>query len=135
MRAKSFSVVVRRILPGMPVTRELGGMMVRSGTTAPAAMMELAPMWAPLRTVAPMPMRTLSSMVQPWTVALWPMLTPEPMRTGWRLRMPWRTAQSWMLVRAPMRMWLVSPRTTAFIQSEDWGPRWTSPMSWAEGSM
>ena len=30
-----------------------------------------------LRTVAPMPMRTLSSMVQPWTVALWPMVTPS----------------------------------------------------------
>ena len=49
--------------------------------------------------------------------------------------MPWRTAQSWMLVRAPMRMELTSPRTTAFIQREDWGPRSTSPMTWAEGSM
>ena len=66
-------------MPGMPVTSEFGGITVRSVTTAPAAMMELAPMWAPLRMVAPMPMRTLSSMVQPWTVALWPMLTPEPM--------------------------------------------------------
>jgi len=82
MRVRSEGVVVRRILPGMPTTSELGGMMVRSGIRAPAAMMELAPMWAPLRTVAPMPMRTLSSTVQPWTVALWPMLTPEPMRTG-----------------------------------------------------
>ena len=49
-------------------------MMVRSGMRAPAAMMEPVPMWAPLRTMAPMPMRTSSSRMQPWTVALWPMV-------------------------------------------------------------
>lgn len=68
--------------PGSPVTRELGGMVERSGTRAPAAMMVPAPMWAPLRTMAPMPMRTSSSRVQPWTVALWPMVQPSPMVTG-----------------------------------------------------
>ena len=41
-----------------------------------------SPMRQSLRTVAPMPMSTASSTMQPWTVALWPMVTQSPTSTG-----------------------------------------------------
>jgi len=102
--------------------------------TAPAAMMEPSPMRAPLRMTAPMPMRQASSTTQPWTVALWPMVTISPTWTPYLWRWPWSTAQSCTLVLGPMRMALTSPRTTAFIQTLACSPSTTSPMSWAETS-
>ena len=63
--ATSSSVRVFFTLPGTPTTRLLGGTMVPAATTAPAPTMEPAPITAWSRTTAFMPMRQLSSTVQP----------------------------------------------------------------------
>jgi len=47
-------------------------------TTAPAPMMERAPISAQSRTMAPMPTRTSSAMLQAWITALWPTVTSSP---------------------------------------------------------
>ena len=49
-----------------------------SGSTAPAAMIEPSPIRQSLRIVTPMPISTASSTTQPWTVALWPIVTQSP---------------------------------------------------------
>ena len=86
--------------------------------------MQSSPILAPFRTTAPMPMRTLSPMVQPWTTAPWPMVQPAPMRVS-----SWRTAQSWTFVSSPMVMAPSSPRMTALYQMFTPRPRATSPLT------
>ena len=73
-------------------------------------------------------------MVQPWTIAPWPMVTSSPMVVGWVPDWTWTTVPSWTLVLAPIRMAFTSPRMTTFIQTELSGPMWTSPMTWALSS-
>ena len=55
---------------------------VFSRTTEPAAMMEFDLMTALSITIAPMPMSTLSSIVHPCTIALWPIETKLPIVVG-----------------------------------------------------
>ena len=57
--------VVRTTLAGVPMTIELGGIIVLSATKLWPATIEFSPITAPSITVAPMPIRQLSPMVQP----------------------------------------------------------------------
>src|SRR5690606_27860179 len=82
MPATSSSLSSRRTLAGTPATSDRGGMAVPSSTSAPAATSDSRPTTARLRTVAFMPMRQSSSIVQPCTTAPWPTETPEPIVTG-----------------------------------------------------
>ena len=67
---------------GAPTISELSGNSLPSVTSALAPTIEFRPIFAPLRTVAPMPTSELSPIVQPWTMAAWPMVQPAPMVSG-----------------------------------------------------
>ena len=81
-------------------------------TKAPAAMMQSRPTTAPLRTMAPMPTRVLSPMVQPWRMAAWPTVQSRPTLVG-KPGSAWRTQLSWILLPGPTVMGSVSARSTA----------------------
>ena len=74
----SASVSGRMTLAGLPKSMEPAGASIFPVTSAPAPTMQLLPIFAPLKTVAPIPMSTLSPTVQPWTMAPWPMVQPAP---------------------------------------------------------
>ncbi len=67
----------RTTFPGTPMTRLPAGMTISSGTSAPAATRP-APMTAPFKIVACIPIKQSSPTVQPCTTALWPMDTFLP---------------------------------------------------------
>ena len=56
---------VRTTLAGVPITIELGGTIMPSGTKAWPPTMEFSPITAPSMMVAPMAIRQWSPMVQP----------------------------------------------------------------------
>src|SRR5579863_3707316 len=107
---------------------------VPSSTTAPAAMMEFLPISALSIIMAPMPTSTLSWIVQPWIIALWPMETQLPMVTEVFLYVPWTTTPSWIFTLSPMVILLTSPRTTALNQMLQSSPMVTSPTTVALGA-
>jgi hypothetical protein len=72
-------------------------------------------------------------MVQPWTIAWWPMVTREPMVSG-TSGSEWPTAPSWILLSSPTRIGVLSARMTAPNQTLARAPRRTSPMRSAEGA-
>ena len=100
----------------------------------PAATIESAPMCAPFSSIAPMPIRQRSSMVQPCSTAECPTVTSSPMVVGCVSRITCTIVRSWMLLRRPMRMRWTSPRMTTFIHTDDSAPRCTSPITWADAS-
>ncbi|MNT93899.1 hypothetical protein D3C72_2354730 [compost metagenome] len=53
-----------------------------SGISALAPMMQYLPILAPLSTTALMPIRLKSPTEQPWSMALWPIVTERPMFSG-----------------------------------------------------
>ena len=104
MPSTSSSESGRRTLPGLPMTSDRGGISIRSGISAPAAMIESDLIVAPLSRIAPIPTSTRSSIVQPWSTAAWPTVTSSPMRVGCVPRMTCTIVPSWIFVRRPIRI-------------------------------
>ena len=88
-------------------------MLLPISVLAPISVFE--PIFAPSRITAPMPISVLSPMVQPWTMAMWPMVTLRPTVQGNR-GSTWMTAPSCTLLSSPMVMTLSSPRKVALNQ-------------------
>src|SRR5207245_2593369 len=93
-------------------TSEPGGMRAPSGTTAPAATTLPVPMWTPLSSTLPMPIRQSSSTVQPCRMARCPTPTRAPIRAGSRSS-TCTIVPSWRLVFSPTTIAAMSPRSTA----------------------
>ena len=105
-----------------------------SGSTAPAAMMEPSPIAAVVedRHAHTNQHRILdhASMDSGIVADRHPVAHGD----GVKLRWPWSTEQSCTLEFEPTRMELTSPRSTAFIQTEEFSPSFTSPSTCAERS-
>ncbi len=104
-----------------------------SGTRAPAATIEPSPIFAPLRTVALIPIKQPSPISHPCTTARWPTTQPSPTTAGYP-GSACSTQPSWTFVRAPIRIGSVSPRNTAPYQTLDCSPKYTAPMTKAPGA-
>ena len=73
-------------MAGLPRIMDPSGASIFPVTRAPAPTIQSLPIFAPLRTMAPMPIRVLSPTVQPWTMAPWPMVQPLPTTvSSWRM--------------------------------------------------
>lgn len=73
-------------MAGLPRIMDPSGASIFPGDQAPAPTIQSLPIFAPLRTMAPMPIRVLSPTVQPWTMAPWPMVQPLPTTvSSWRM--------------------------------------------------
>src|SRR5213076_2332087 len=112
MRSRRASSTGRVTRAGTPTTREPGGTRASSGTTAPAATTLPVPMWTPLRSTLPMPIRQSSSTVHPCRMARCPTPTRAPIRAGSRSS-TCTIVPSWRLVFSPTMIAAMSPRTTA----------------------
>src|SRR5262247_1718930 len=109
------------------------GISVSGVTRAPAATMERAPIRAPSRTVAPLPIRHSSPSDAAWIVQLWPTVEPAPISTPLR-GVTWTTAQSCTLAPRRTTIGLKSPRSTALYQTDARSSIVTSPMRTAVGA-
>ena len=94
MSATSASVSVRFTLPGLPITSERGGTFMPSTSSVPAATIDPVPTCEPLSRIAPIPIRHWSSIVQPWTMAPWPIVTLSPIVVGCVRVMTWTIVPS-----------------------------------------
>ena len=87
-----------------------------------------------LRRTAPIPIRHSSSIVQPWSIAMWPTVTRAPTWSG----MPssvWTTQPSWMFDSSPIETRSLSPRRTELNHTLESLPRTTRPTIVAFGAM
>ena len=118
MSAISACVSSRFTLPGLPITSERGGTFCPSTSSVPAATIEPVPTCAPFRTIAPIPIRHWSSMVQPWMHRGVPdrhvIADAGRMRAG-HARGRWH--RPGCSVRWPTLIQCTSPRMTAHIQT------------------
>src|SRR5215471_12997512 len=103
---------VRITRAGAPTTRLLSGNVLPSVTTAPAPTIEFIPIRAPLRRIAPMPIRLPSPTEQPCSTTLWPITQPRPIVSG-NPGSVCNVALSWIWERSPTSIHSLSPRSTA----------------------
>ena len=108
--------------------------MVFSKTTAPAAIILLLPTCALSITIAPIPISTLSSITQPCTIALCPMLTLFPMIVFVFSKVQCITAPSCTFTLLPILILFTSPRITALNHTLQSFPITTSPTIVALGA-
>ena len=111
--------------------------MQASAAGAPAPSMPSSSTTQPFMMIAPRPMKPRFLIVQPCTIAIWPISTSSPMMVG-HSGAPgfgpsqWTTLPSWMLVRAPITIRLTSARSTQLYQMLASGPMVTSPVCFQE---
>src|SRR5207253_1649016 len=134
MRSRRASSTGRVTRAGTPTTREPGGTRASSGTTAPAATTLPVPMWTPLRSTLPMPIRQSSSTVHPCRMARCPTPTRAPIRAGSRSS-TCTIVPSWRLVFSPTMIAAMSPRSTAPYHTLACALSVTSPSTTAPGAM
>src|SRR6266853_1531093 len=108
----AFSSSERITRAGAPTTRLLSGNVLPSVTTAPAPTIEFVPIRAPLRRIAPMPIRLPSPTVQPCSTTLCPITQPRPIVSG-KPGSVCNVALSWIWERSPTSIHSLSPRNTA----------------------
>ena len=100
---------------------EFGGYSLPSGTNAPPATIEPAPITAPSMIVALMPIKHESPIVAPWIVQWWVIEQKSPIIVG--VSEPtWIIEKSWMLVIRPISMWCISARMTTCGQTDEPSP-------------
>src|SRR5213593_1051989 len=134
MRSRRASSTGRVTRAGTPTTREPGGTRASSGTTAPAATTLPVPMWTPLRSTLPMPIRQSSSTVHPCRMARCPTPTRAPICAG-RRSSTCTIVPSWRFVFSPITIASMSPRSTAPYHTLACAPSVTSPSTTAPGAM
>ena len=130
----AFSSSVRITLAGEPTISELSGNSLPSVTRAPAPTSEFLPILAPLSTIAPMPIRLPSPMVQPCSSARWPIVQPRPMVNG-KPGSVCMIVCSWTLLSSPISIRSLSPRMTTPNHTETLRPIPTFPMIVASGAI
>src|SRR2546426_9427422 len=134
MRSRRASSTGRVTRAGTPTTSEPGGTRASSGTTAPAATTLPVPMWTPLSSTLPMPIRQSSSTVHPCRMARCPTPTRAPICAGSRSS-TCTIVPSWRLVFSPTTIAAMSPRSTAPYHTLACAPSVTSPSTTAPGAM
>jgi len=85
------------------------------------------------KTVAPIPTKELFPIVHPWSIAMWPIVTPFPIC----ILTPgsvWSTAPSCTFVLSPISIKSLSPRITALNQTLLDDPMFTFPTTTAFGA-
>src|SRR5216684_2579676 len=135
MCSSSWSVRGRLTRAGEPRASTRGGIWVPGVTTLPAATIVSLPITAWSSTMAPMPIRHRSEMVQACRTTRCPTVTRAPIRVPNRLLATWMTERSWMLVSSPISIRCSSQRTTQPYQMLARSPRTTSPATVAVGAM
>src|SRR5216684_1076761 len=108
----AFSSSERITRAGAPTTRLLSGNVLPSVTTAPAPTIPFVPIRAPLRRIAPMPIRLPSPTAQPCSTTLCPITQPRPIVSG-KPGSVCNVALSWIWERSPTSIHSLSPRNTA----------------------
>ena len=123
----------RATFAGRPITSTPSGICLPSVTSAPAPTSTLLPITAPFSTVAVMPIRLPSPIVQPCSIARCPTVQPAPTVSGKPLSV-WQTQPSCTLVFSPTTIGSMSPRSTALNQTAAPAPSRTRPISRAPGA-
>src|SRR5262245_1297138 len=112
MPSRALSSSVRIARAGAPTISELSGNSLPSVMSAPAPTRQFFPIFAPLSTTAPMPIRLSDPMMQPCSMTLWPMTQLSPITIG-KPGSVWSVELSWICERSPSSIHSLSPRSTA----------------------
>ena len=134
MRVMLSSVTSRTALAGEPKITERSGKFLFSVMTEPAPTRQSLPITELFSTIASMPIRVPSPIVQPCSMTWWPMVTPLPSVSG-SPGSVCRTQFSWTLLSSPITIGSLSPRITAPNMTFTRSPRVTCPMIVASGAM
>ena len=131
IHVRSASVSGRATTAGRPMSSTPEGYVLLGGTRLPAPTIVHGSMTALSITMAPIPTRQSSPMVQPCKMTVWPTVTREPTVRIERPPVVWPTVPSWIDVSSPMVMLPTSPRSETLGHTVLRAPIRTSPMSTA----
>jgi len=116
-----------------PMIKDRSGNVLPSVTRALAPTRQLAPIRAPLSTVAPMPMSESGPTLQPCTIAWCPTVQPAPRLIG-KPGSACSSDPSWMLAPSPISIQSLSPRSTQPNQMPTSTPSLMRPITDASGA-